>query len=937
MASLYFDLHRHDHGSTYDGFGDAKEAAEHARELGYTALGLTNHGTTMTNIQHYYACREVGIKPIMGVEAYFSPTFDSEKIKEAEYKRGHHLCLFAKNLVGYKNINEILTRADQNNRYYVGHVTFDLLQEFSEGVICSSACVSGYLSRAVLKENYAQARKAAQKFKSIFGDDFYIEVQPYKIDEDGTQETVNERLIDLADELDIKTIMTSDSHRPRKNDIDAYLMMWQMARKDTEHAYQTYKDRYMPSQKDIVNRFYKMHHGKGNAKVDFSCANYARRCCENLQDIANKVEGDILDQLELEMPKISYEIDSHEELLTLTQHGLKMRFMASQKYFTKARQREYIKRCRDELKVIRSLGFEDYFLMVQDYTVWAKEQGIVVGGGRGSCCNSLVCWALRITEVDSIKYGLDFNRFMREGKVKIPDIDLDFESSRRDEVIKYILAKYPGRAAQVSSYSKWTEKVLCNELIKHSGITQNEDKFRVRQFLTKFCVVEEELQPLDYLRKDHDFANMIDEFNARFNNIIDNFYRFYGKIKNTSMHAAGVAITARPLTWYTAQRFDTKSKNMCCVHDLVDIDMIHVVKFDVLGLKTLSKVKDMREATGVTRFDEAWTEDEKIMEMFAKGMSHGIFQFGENACRGIMEQIQVSCFNDVVATNAMNRPAALSLQMPDRYARMKLSEQTDSGEKPAYWEYVQDTYGCILYQEQTMAIAINIGGFTADEADILVKMEHGATSRTKRELDDKYYKDFKEKFVKNAVEYGLSEEDATKLFDACSVYGFNKGHSVGYALMAIEEAYYKVYYPAAYWFTRIKYINRSLKTADRDEAKYCILARADDVLLYLPHVQLSDARTALKVIDGEQSIVKGLDTLKGIGDKACVRIIESREKQGKFRGYQDFYDRCYGGAVKKNIIQTLKDHGALEFSLDKYYSRVIAYNSELYRKAGIGV
>ena len=395
-----FDLHRHDEYSTFDGFGKPSELAALAKELGYKSLSTTNHGNTNGLIQTYKACKNEGIKPILGVEGYFLPKWKPKS-------RGYHLILIAKNLEGYGNLNRIQFEGEKQ-KYYNPIWDFSILEKYSEGLICTTACVAGYLSQCIIKGAIDNAKKYLKKMKSIFGDDFYIEIQPYKIDNDGTQELVNVKSIELAEELDIECILTSDSHRGRKDDFASYIKMHEIAGHNLEQIEETYKERYMPEPMEMHKRFVSMHKGDYGIR---KAKKLADKMYSNLDDIEDKCEDCYLDKLPEILPKLSDGTNSYKTLLKHVKDGLRSRG----KY-----NKEYIERAKEELDVIKFHGFEDYFLMVEDYVNWAKDNGIAVGPGRGSACNSIVCYALRITEVDSIYFNLEFRRFLMKERKKMP-------------------------------------------------------------------------------------------------------------------------------------------------------------------------------------------------------------------------------------------------------------------------------------------------------------------------------------------------------------------------------------------------------------------------------------------------------------------------------------------------------------------------------------
>lgn len=395
------DLHRHSEFSLFDGFGKAEDLAQLAKELGHTSLGMSEHGTCAGWIKHYQACKKAGIKPILGIECYYQPTF-------VEDRNDYHLCLFAKNLQGYQNINKIITKASKKNYYYRARVTDELLRRYGTGIICTSACVAGYAAQAIKDGNIEEAESFLAKMQELFCDDFYVEIQPYTISEQGLQERINEALMNLSRKLSIKCILTSDSHYGRKEDFPTVKKMHEIAKHDKIDIEATYKERYMPTEKGLINRFVKMHGALFNSKA--SAVKCAEGMISNLEEIESKVEEDIISQIKY--TKLQYGVENPEALLKKKIiQGMKARGITSP---------EYKRRVSQEYEVILENDFADYFLVVQDYIKWAKEQGIKVGPGRGSVCNCLIAYALGITDIDSLKHGLVFERFLRKGKKKYP-------------------------------------------------------------------------------------------------------------------------------------------------------------------------------------------------------------------------------------------------------------------------------------------------------------------------------------------------------------------------------------------------------------------------------------------------------------------------------------------------------------------------------------
>ena len=618
------DLHRHTEFSRFDGFGKAINLAKLAKELGYTSLGVSDHGNTNGLVQMHNACQRMGIKPILGVEGYFLPVYKPQE-------RGYHMCLFAKDLQGYRNLNALQFEGEKQ-KYYNPIWTFELLEKYHEGLICSTACIAGYSAQCIVNNKMPQARKYMKKLKSIFGDDFYVEVQPYVVSEKGVQEKVNIDMIELAEEFDVKCILTSDSHRGKKDEFDTYLKMHTMNNHDEQWVRGTYEERYMPALMEMEKRFYKMH------RKDFGdkkAKKMALQMQANMEELEEKVEQDILGQLELQLPQIGElsDDDSWKEIVRQIKAGLKKRGQYN---------KEYIQRCKEELDVIKKNGFVDYFLIVADYVNWAKDRGICVGPGRGSVCNCLVAYVMYITEVDSIRFGLDFRRFMRYDKKAIPDIDLDFEMDRRGEVIDYVINKYPGQSARVSSYGLYQIDNTINSLAKVCGLetdkeiddyTAKENKNTIKEIKTlvrKYKLEDGSIDDKELLNGND--ADQVRVWNKKYDNIITHFCKLFGKVRFIGTHSAGVVITSGDILQYTSIRLD-KEGNLYSTYNLEDLNDINIIKFDILGLKTMQSIGECRRLTGNKGFDINLVDDQKLLEAFRVGNTCGIFQFEKSTAK----------------------------------------------------------------------------------------------------------------------------------------------------------------------------------------------------------------------------------------------------------------------------------------------------------------
>lgn len=895
-----FDAHRHDEFSFFDGSGKAIELAQLAKEKGYTALGLTNHGNTSGLIQHYDACKAVGLKPVLGVEAYFLPVYK-------ENKRGFHLCLYAKNLEGYKNINAIQSEGEKQ-KYYNPIITFEILEKYSEGVICSTACVAGFLAQCIINNKHLQAKKFLKRMLKIFGDDLYIEIQPYKVSEKGLQERVNVEAIKLAEEFGIKCIFTSDSHRGRKEDLESYIAMHMLKNKNPEyvnHIRNTYSARYMPNKDEMQKRFLKMHENDlGIAKCKRIIAEVER----NMDEFEEKVEGDIIDQLSsvYSLPKFDEEQNSYVLLKSKVKEGLKEKGIYK---------KNYIKRALEELKVIKSNNFEDYFLIVQDYVKYAKNKGIVVGVGRGSGCNCLINYALGITEVDPIIFGLDYKRFIREDKKQLPDIDVDFETDRRNEVIEYMVNKYKGHAVQIASYGMYKVDNLVNDVVKLYDEMEKEDIKNIKKLVNDHKD-SEKMVDIEKLKSN----SLAKKYNAKYNGIIDNFCFLYNKVKYIGTHAAGVAVSKLPIYYYTAVRYDKKSNKYFSSYNLVDLERIGIIKYDMLGLNTLNSLKDYAEKSGVKPDILDMIKDKKILNKFACGNSDGVFQFDSHAAQSILKQINVDSFKDVVAANAMDRPGPLSLGIPEKYAMAK-ETWVEKENKPVYSKYINDTYGCILYQEQVNSIAVEYGGLNWNQADKLRKMDDPGSFKA-RKLLEQYHDEFLNVFIRGMKKHGVGRSEASELFGKFLNYTFNKGHAVGYTLISFYEMFYKVYYNTIFWQVKLKYCS------DENEWKFQNLAVKDGALILTPHVNGS-AYYSIANVDNEDCILMGISSIKGVGDKVAKSIEEERKKNGNYKDIDDLCDRLPKRIITSRVKEALKENGACIFDKKRYFDHVMRYNIEL--------
>lgn len=888
---MWFEMHKHTQFSLYDGFDKIKNIVAYAKELDMPALGISDHGNACGIAQLYMECKSKGIKPLMGCEVYFQPSFNPEKQR-------FHLCLFAINATGYANLCKILSKANEINFYRYGIVTFDLLEEFNEGLICTSACVGGFISTMIMKDKSDLAEKAIKRFKSIFGNNFYFEIMPIEIDKKNkTQQHVNEELLKISKSTGIKCIITTDSHYTKPDDFDSYLMMHKMSHIGSskgqgftiEHVEQTYKERYMHSKEDIASKFVKMH------------GFYPKELFKNMQEIYDKIdiELDFSDSI----PKCDDVDDCYTELKKICIRKLKQTGR-----FTK----EYVDRVKYELSVIKKHDLCDYFLIVRDYVVWAKEHGIYVGPGRGSVGGSQVAELLEITNIDAIQVGTDFDRFLRPDKKKMPDIDLDFENGRQKDVIDYILNKYKGRSAQIVTFGYYMSKNLVIDLCKVYGIGSDEQA-RIKAIVTSVVptMAHFEFEDIDYntIIKNKE----VKQIDKDYPGFIKHFCKLCGQAKYYGQHPAGVLVTKRAISNYVPL-LNVKG-NLICAYDKYDVEALEMVKFDVLALKTMNVIHEIESVTK-DRFDRTKIPkdvQEEMYSRFNKGQTLGIFQLNKEAAQNILIEIGADNFQDVIAAISCNRPGTLKLGMHKQYGANK--KQVDK--TTPWYPYTKDAYGSIIYQEHVMRICKGLAKMESGDVDKLMKFKFSEEERVV----------LKEKFIKGAKEHShIDNKTAGQLFDNMALYMFNKGHGAGYALVSEWQMYHKVKHPTEFWFSTIKW-----EIDDYKRVGFMSEASSEGILFFLPHVNYT-AEDSLRKVDGEKVVQLGTSGILNVGKKAAEAIETERKKNGPFTSKDDFLDRVEKRVVNSRAVAALVENGALEFNKKTYISRVTKYNSTLYMK-----
>lgn len=876
---LFVNLHRHDTFSLYDGFGTAKQAAAYAKELGQTALALTNHGNVCGLIEHWAACNDAGIKPILGVEAYFQPEFKPE-----QDARRYHLTLWCQTTEGYHNLMRMLSVANREQFYRVPVIDWRLLETYADGLAGATGCILGYVPRLILDGKDEKAERALVRFQAAFDGRFYAEVQPFEAE---GQKRVNEGLFRLTRGTDIEPLMTLDSHYTRPEEFSTYRVMHRLAKR--ESTGQGYRGRHLMSGDEVLERWRSMHptlktYGQ---KAIYNTEVLAERCAVNLA-------------FKEMIPRIDFGTITNEEYLRQTVQDFLADHCAD---MTPKERGRYEKRAKRELAVIFEKGFQDYFLLCHYLVKWAKDRGIATSFGRGSVCGSLVAMALGLTRVDPLILGTYFERFLRPDKNVMPDVDLDFDAERRGEVVEHALQMFEGKSAPISNFGYWRAKNLWNALAKLYEVDR-QDAASVKLYLEVMAAGDQAgaFADIDYgqIRED-EYLYGIDR---KYKGILRHFCRLYGQVTQLGRHAAGIAITADSIDRYltlTHIRGELQTS-----YDMDSLARVGVVKIDILGLATASIIRACEERTGMTFSYEILKYHRvrnRILKAFRDGETEGIFQFEKGGAKKILAQVKPETFEELAACNALNRPGPIIQDFVD--AKNGKADYTGA----PWYEYLRDTYGVIVYQEQVMRLCRAVG------------MEWGDADKVMKSVNAKAMDTgLRDKFVAGAVKtWPISKQDAARLYRQMTLYLFNKGHACGYTLIGYYLMYFKLYHPLEFWWATLRY--------EKDDYKrkvYEAAACRAGVVLFPPHVNGS-AQTSIEEFDGEHVIRLGLDTIKGIGTKAALMIELARP----FKDDPDFHTRVPKRYSGKGVTAALDNVQALEFDQRDFLARAVKMNAQL--------
>ncbi len=879
--SDFVHLHLHTHYSLLDGMIRLEDLFKKAREYKMPAIAITDHGNMFGAIDFYQQAYKHGIKPIIGCELYVAPHKLTDR---AAGETAKHLIVLVKNMQGYKNLMKLTTTGYLKGFYYRPRVDKDLLKECHEGLIASSACLHGEIAELIMQGNIEGAKKAAIQYKEIFGEgNFYLELMENGIPE---QKIANAGLIEISNELSIPLVATNDCHYLEREHAEAHdvLLCIQTGKtiKDADRMSLSTDQFYFRSPEEMHQLFSLTPEALSNT------VNIAEKCNLSLEF------GNFY------LPK--FEVKNQEESLNdylerKAREGLEKLFpfiLKDHKGNEEAIKEKYEKRLCEELEIIKKMGFAGYFLIVSDFVKHAKHNNIPVGPGRGSAPGSLVAYAIRITNIDPIRYNLFFERFLNPDRITMPDIDIDFCQEGRDEIIKYVTEKYgKDKVSQIITFGKMQAKAVVRDVGRALDIPYSEAD-RIAKLIPNTLNIT-----LNEAIKIEPRLTQEEKNNPQIAKLLSLSRILEGINRHASTHAAGVVISDVPLV----ERVPLCSPkgDVVSQYTMNDIQAVGLTKFDFLGLKTLTVIKNtlnfIKESKGIEiDIDNLPLDDKKTYDLLGKGETDGIFQLESSGMKDLTINLKPDRIEDIIALIALYRPGPMKM-LPEFTAR-KQGKTKITYELPQLEAILKETYGIILYQEQVMQIASIIGGYSMSEADTLRKV----MSKKKAVDMDKE----KPKFLEGAKKHKINENKARTIWEQMETfaeYGFNKSHSTSYAIIAYQTAYLKAHYPAAFM--------AALLTSEKDNRdkiiKYMSACKELGINILPPDLNESQRDFA---ISGE-NIRFGMAAIKNVGLSAVDSIISVR-KEGKFTSFMDFLTRVDLRKVNKRVIESLIKCGAFD-------------------------
>ena len=886
-------LHVHTEYSLLDGSNKIKEYVKRVKELGMDSAAITDHGVMYGVIDFYKECKAQGIRPILGCEIYVAPGSRFDKELTGGEDRYYHLVLLAENNTGYDNLVKIVSRGFTEGYYYKPRVDMELLQECHEGLIALSACLAGEVQRYISKGLVDEAKKAALRYRDCFGEgNFFLELQDHGLPE---QKMVNTTLLQMSRELGIPLVVTNDVHYTYKEDVKPHdiLLCIQTGKKLADEDRMRYEggQYYVKSEEEMKGLF-----------------PYAWEAVENTRRIADRcnveIEFGVIKLPHFEVPE-GY--DSWTYLNKLCYDGLHSRYGDNEDAPAGETGQTLKERLDYELDVIKTMGYVDYFLIVWDFINYAKSNGIMVGPGRGSAAGSIVSYALRITDIDPIKYNLLFERFLNPERISMPDIDIDFCFERRQEVIDYVGRKYgPEKVVQIVTFGTLAAKGV----IRDVGRVMDLPYAYVDSLAKMIPRIPNELNiTIDKALKVNPELRKLYETDEQVKELIDMSKCLEGLPRHASMHAAGVVICSRP-----AEELVPLSRGadgaVTTQFTMTTIEELGLLKMDFLGLRTLTVLRDavalIEKDKGISiDINHLDFDDKKVLASIGTGRTDGIFQLESGGMKSFMKELRPESLEDIIAGIALYRPGPMDF-IP-KYIRGKSNAGAITYSCPQLEPILDATYGCIVYQEQVMQIVRDLGGYTLGRSDLVRR----AMSKKKQSVMEKERANFiygnEAEGVPGCMANGISEQVASRIYDDMmdfAKYAFNKSHAACYAVVAYQTAYLKYYYPVEFMAA----LMTSVIDNPRKVAEYIMVCRNMGITILPPDINQGERGFS---VDGN-SIRYALTAIKSIGRPVIDAVVEERSKRGPYTNLKDFITRMADKDINKKAIENFIKAGAFD-------------------------
>ena len=929
--SDFVHLHNHTFHSVLDGLTKIHDLVDKVKELGMEAAAVTDHGTMSGILDYYKTAKKAGIKPIIGIETYVATRsrFDRDPGKD---KQRFHLTVLAMNNTGFHNLMKLSTRANLEGMYYKPRIDHELLEELNEGLIVLSGCASGEIGVALKEDDYDRAREIAKWYKSIFGDRYYLELQDHGHPKSNThwdvQEKINEGLLKLSKELDIEMVVTCDGHYLTHEYQDAHEILLCVG-----------TGSYLSDEKRMSLKDFELHLTDPRDIIDHWGEEFPE-VIRNTKKIADRCDVEIeLGRILIPKYPLPDGENEHSYLLRLTYQGLLQRYNgASKEEAEKLDPDEIIPKLSDEVRerakmelgVMGNMGYEGYFLIVQDFINWGKSQGIVFGPGRGSAAGSIVAYALNITDLDPLKYGLLFERFLNPDRISMPDIDVDIQDTRRDEVIEYCAKKYgEDHVSNIATFGKMFGRMAVRDVARVLEVPYAES-----DRLAKLVPPPNQGRhiPLSVsIKEDADLRNEY-ENNPTAKEVLDYAIQLEGTIRSHGVHACGVVIAPDTLANYIPLEMAQKGV-VATQFPMGEVEELGLLKMDFLGLSNLTIINNamriIRKAyKKEINLSELPLDDKKTYELFQRGDTTGVFQLESAGMKRYLRGLKPTTFEDIIAMVALYRPGPM--QFIDSFIRRKHGEEEITYLHSGMKNSLKNTYGILVYQEQFMQISKEWCGFTGGQADTLRK----AVGKKKIDL----MKKVKPEFVEGAVKVGGATKEIAETFwtqlEEFANYCFNKSHAACYGLIAYWTAYLKAHYPDAFM--------AALMTSDHDDTDRLAIEITEckhmGISVLSPDVNESFVEFA--VVPNENKIRFGMSAVKGVGVGAVEEVLRARE-DGPFTSVEDFARRvstskfnrkAWESLIKSGAFDDMGDRSDLLFNLDS----ITSFASKLQKEAASG-